>query len=138
MPEKHYVTIKAAVWKGDKLLLQKEERKAGMVYDLPGGRIEPGEDIHEGLKREVKEEIGVEVASISGLPVKVWSAIGGTNGVVALLYEATLVSEDFKYDLSDTQEVEKADFYTIEEFEPTPDFVHKKFILEYFKEKLNK
>lgn len=30
-------------------------------YDVPGGFLEPGEDAIEGLKREIKEELGVEI-----------------------------------------------------------------------------
>lgn len=30
-------------------------------YDVPGGFLEPSEDAIEGLKREVKEELGVEI-----------------------------------------------------------------------------
>ena len=97
MPEKHYVTIKAGIWKGDKLFLQKDKRKVGIVYDLPGGRIEPGEDIKEGLRREVMEEMGVNLSWVSDMPVKLWSVIGGKDGVVALLYEAELESEDFVF-----------------------------------------
>jgi len=31
-------------------------------YDLPGGGIEPGEDMHEALKREIHEETGLTAA----------------------------------------------------------------------------
>jgi len=31
------------------------------MYDLPGGRIEPGETMEEGLKREFIEEVGCEI-----------------------------------------------------------------------------
>lgn len=31
------------------------------VYELPGGHIDFGEDIIEGLKREIKEELGKEI-----------------------------------------------------------------------------
>src|SRR5688572_24266931 len=31
------------------------------VYDLPGGQVEPGELLHEALRRELREEIGIEV-----------------------------------------------------------------------------
>ena len=31
------------------------------VYELPGGHIDFGEDIEDGLKREIKEEFGMEI-----------------------------------------------------------------------------
>ena len=139
VPDKHYVTVKAAIWKGDKLLLQTEERKHGkIVHDLPGGRIDKGEDIIEGLKREVLEEIGVKLINISSLPVKLWSIQSGGDGVVCILYEAEIESEDFNYNyiVDEVVEVMEAKFMTLAEFEPTSDFIHKKYILEYFVEKL--
>lgn len=35
-------------------------------YDVPGGFLEPGEHPLDGLVREVREELGVEVTDISG------------------------------------------------------------------------
>jgi 8-oxo-dGTP diphosphatase len=32
------------------------------VYEIPGGHIDFGEDIVDGLKREIREELGVEVS----------------------------------------------------------------------------
>lgn len=32
------------------------------VWELPGGKLEPGEDRREGLARELREELGIEVA----------------------------------------------------------------------------
>src|SRR5690606_37613079 len=35
-------------------------------YELPGGQIEPFEPLLEALKREVREETGLEIVSITG------------------------------------------------------------------------
>ena len=39
----------------------KDQHKPG-VWEVPGGRLEPGEDPFEGLKRETKEETGLEIS----------------------------------------------------------------------------
>lgn len=38
-------------------------------YHLPGGRLEPGENFEDGLRREIREETGLEV--IIGRPIYV-------------------------------------------------------------------
>lgn len=59
------ITVKAVVIKdGDKVLILKrpvnDDHGAGK-YDLPGGSLDAGEYMQEALKREVKEETGMEV-----------------------------------------------------------------------------
>ncbi len=39
------------------------------VWDIPGGRLELGEDPFEGLKRETKEETGLEIDILNPLRV---------------------------------------------------------------------
>ncbi len=45
----------------DKIMMLKLNEDDRTVYDLPGGRMEYGEGIFETLKREIKEEIGVDI-----------------------------------------------------------------------------
>jgi len=41
-----------------------EDTKHSGLLEIPGGRIEVGEDVYAALKREVKEECGLEIESI--------------------------------------------------------------------------
>lgn len=50
----------AVVRLGPRFLLV-QERKYGSTWSLPGGRVEPGEDLVEACLREVMEETGVPV-----------------------------------------------------------------------------
>jgi 8-oxo-dGTP diphosphatase len=45
------------------LLIKKSRGPYEGMYDLPGGKIEPGETIEAGLKREFIEEVGCEISS---------------------------------------------------------------------------
>lgn len=59
------LTVKAVILSEDgKVLILKRsdsDRTAPGKFDLPGGRIEDGEDIEDSLEREIKEELGIEV-----------------------------------------------------------------------------
>lgn len=51
---------------GKYLLLKRSSEKYPEVsgaWDIPGGRIHPGHTLMENLKREVKEETGLEISS---------------------------------------------------------------------------
>ena len=55
------VSVKALIYDdGGKLLVAKDEMGK---WDLPGGRVDAGENIEQCLKREVKEELGVNLVS---------------------------------------------------------------------------
>lgn len=44
-------------------------------YDLPGGKINPGENFKEGLLREIKEECGLNVKIGKAFSVQEWRPI---------------------------------------------------------------
>ena len=49
----------ALVFKDGKILLLKESPKLSGTWELPGGGLDFGENIYEGLKREIEEDLGV-------------------------------------------------------------------------------
>ncbi len=70
------------------------------VYELPGGHIDFGENIVEGLKREIQEELGIDI--IVGDPFYVFDYTNAVKGSHSLevIYFATLVGtpEDITLD----------------------------------------
>ena len=62
--------MKALIQHNSKFLILKEELHKGGVWDLPGGKIEYGEEPLDALHREVKEELGLKIKIIK--PVGVW------------------------------------------------------------------
>ena len=63
------VGVKALIKNNGKILLMKRSNKykktqANDIWDIPGGRINPGEEPEDGLKREIKEETGLDIEEI--------------------------------------------------------------------------
>jgi 8-oxo-dGTP diphosphatase len=54
----------AIIEKGEKILVAKRPttKSMGGKWELPGGKIEPGEDPRAAIVREIREELGCEVA----------------------------------------------------------------------------
>ena len=53
----------------DRFLVQRRSKPGDRYYgfwELPGGRIHPGESVHECLFREVEEETGLQVEEVLG------------------------------------------------------------------------
>jgi 8-oxo-dGTP diphosphatase len=64
MKLKYYEAVKALIQYKNKFLVLKKEDFIGGKYDSPGGRKLPNEDDESALKREVKEEVGLEIKII--------------------------------------------------------------------------
>lgn len=66
-------TCCACILRGGHLLLIKRAREPGKGnWSFPGGRIELGETILEGVEREVLEETGVEIQPLETFQVYDW------------------------------------------------------------------
>jgi 8-oxo-dGTP pyrophosphatase MutT (NUDIX family) len=99
MAEKLYFAQKAFIEVAGNLLLVRKSaddpHNPGR-WELPGGRICVGEDIDEHLRREVYEEVGLEVDP--GTPFHVWqwswrnALDGGISQVVAIARRCSAVS----------------------------------------------
>ncbi len=62
-PLPHHIVTAAVIRFEDKVLIARrpENGLLGGLWEFPGGKLEPGEDLHACLKREIKEELGVLV-----------------------------------------------------------------------------
>jgi NAD+ diphosphatase len=60
------------VTRGQDLLLARAHRFPGAMYSALAGFVEPGETIEDCIRREVREEVGVEVADIAYFASQSW------------------------------------------------------------------
>jgi ADP-ribose pyrophosphatase YjhB (NUDIX family) len=59
--------VSAAIWRDGKVLLaQRGKEPLKGVWSLPGGAVEPGEEIRKAALRELREEAGIE-AELAGI-----------------------------------------------------------------------
>lgn len=70
-------SVKALIRHEDKFLILKEALHKGDVWDLPGGKIEYGEAPLDALKREVKEELDLDVQVLR--PLGMWYFFSQTH-----------------------------------------------------------
>lgn len=84
------VTQKAIIVREGKVLLTRDVGDAN--FELPGGRLDMGEDVRVGLEREMQEELHIEVEVTK--PVFVCQTLWGRNKIphYFVAFAATLLS----------------------------------------------
>ena len=94
MEPKLFIATKAFIKHQNKILIIKESNKyqdgtnAGK-FDVPGGRIQPGQKFDESLIREIKEETGLEVTIGQPFFVNEWRPmVKGEQWQVVSIYFA--------------------------------------------------
>ena len=63
-PVPHYTVTAAIIHRGGQVLLARRPSSGllGGMWEFPGGKLEPGETLAQGLAREIQEELGAAVA----------------------------------------------------------------------------
>jgi len=64
-PTHPYLAVSAAIIRDGKVLTVRRARKPALAhYTLPGGAVETGETLHEAVRREVREETGLDIEPV--------------------------------------------------------------------------
>lgn len=87
----HYIVTAAVISRNGSVLIARRplEGLLGGLWEFPGGKLEQGEDLSSCLKREIEEELGVEVKV--GSPVGVYNHAYTHFRVTLHAYHCTLV-----------------------------------------------
>ena len=83
--------VRAVIIENNKILLIKRTKVEAIYWVFPGGGVEEGEDIKDALKRECKEELGIEVG-VGELLIKVFSGKKETLGQLESFYLCDILS----------------------------------------------
>jgi len=113
----HAIAVKAVITNESKeILVMKRSGISGHAaeeWDIPGGRIDPGEDPFTALKRECMEEVGMEVEIGKPLGVNYFTRDDGQI-IVMIIFSCTventtvvLSEEHSEYDWANKGEVTK-------------------------------
>lgn len=82
--------VRAVIIKNNQILLIKRTKKGSLYWVVPGGAVEEGETNEEALKRECKEELGVNI-QIKELLLEVKSQKPETKGQEEYFYLCNIV-----------------------------------------------
>jgi ADP-ribose pyrophosphatase len=98
----------------NRLIVIKEFRVTLQAYEytFPAGLVEPDEPIELAIRRELKEETGLEVISIDSISPPTYSSSGLSDETAAVAFVKARHLPDGKPDLQDSEiiEVHELDF----------------------------
>ncbi|MDO8428798.1 MAG: NUDIX domain-containing protein [Candidatus Diapherotrites archaeon] len=132
------VTVKAFVVNAqNKLLLVKRPETAvhkSGVWEIPGGRLSMGENPFDGLKREVLEEVGLDIEVLNPLKVHHFTRQDGQK-ITMIVFVCKALSENVK--LSSEHTVHKWIGFDEAKFIVVPDFLEEiKLYQKFFQGKI--
>lgn len=81
------VKVRAVIWIDDLIIVHKVNQRGALHVTLPGGRVNERESVIDALKREVLEEIGIEI-SVGDLMFAAEVISGATRQDVELIFAA--------------------------------------------------
>jgi 8-oxo-dGTP diphosphatase len=109
---------------GKLMMIQEDNGK----WELPGGRIEKGEEILECLARECKEELGLEVTILEKQPFIAYSVVDHAGVArIFLCYKIEFSSLDF----TPNEECRAINFFSKEEIKDLDSFPQVLKIVNY-------
>jgi mutator protein MutT len=118
------IATKSFVIKDGKILILKrahDDVQKPNIWEIPGGRLELGEDPQEGIKRETKEETGIDIEVLHPINVRHFVRDDGQT-ITMLIFLCKALNDD----VTISEEHSDFDWVELEKCkEKLTDFFHK-------------
>lgn len=90
-----FIAAKAIIWNDQDqvLLVHRVGSNLHSIWEVPGGRLETEEMLHDALRREVKEETGIdEITIVESIGAGEWTPIKGEEQwhIVGVFFTCTV------------------------------------------------
>jgi 8-oxo-dGTP diphosphatase len=113
MEKKMFFSIKALIIKDNQFLAVYNFENGQKLWDLPGGKMEFGETAEETLKREIYEELGIEIKPIK--VIDTWNYMHNDNcQITGIIYFSEMETDKIRiseehhgFDWIDFEEINK-------------------------------
>ena len=97
------IVVTGFLQKNEKVLLvkrKKEEKFLPEYFEMPGGKVDFGENPEESLKREFKEEVGLDIKVKKPYRTFAYESEDGARHTVEIVYEVFLQDKNEKVDIA--------------------------------------
>lgn len=116
LPPKFPVSVKGVLFADERVILLKNERNE---WELPGGRLEPGENPISCLVREIQEELGIAVKIEDIIDCWLYNVIESKE-VVIVTYGCFIEGNDKKPGFILSDEHQEFGLFPLEELHRLP------------------
>ena len=124
MNEQKIVVEGLLVHEGKDLVVRRSANESFLAghYEVPGGKVDFGEDPSDALKREFKEEVNLDIQVGEPFTTYAYTTKNGTRHTVSIVFHVEIADRLDKLQLSSAHDNHRwIDATTIDDIEMTPE-----------------